>query len=144
MQRLSSYGLWDTKDLCNFSRNLMCLWSLVALEPDVLSSFGSHLHNPLCSLQCRQKNLDFSPELLTKKPNPNTLLTEGLLQFGPSHSKTLHNGLLSPLLAPSLGSGSSLPLLIQSRSFYYAACFNSSFLLLCPRLTFTEARDSVS
>ena len=70
MQHLSSYGLWDTKDLCNFSRNLMCLWSLVALEPDVLSSFGSHLHNPLCSLQMQTKKLRLFSRTFNQKTQP--------------------------------------------------------------------------
>lgn len=143
MQHLSSHGLWDTKDLCNFSRNLMCLWSLVALESDVLSSLGSHLHNLLCSLQIRTKNLTLFSRTFNQKPDSNTLLTEGL-QFGPLPLKNPMQWatLFSP--GPCLGSCSSLSLLIQSRSFSYTGCFNSSLLLLCPRLTFTGARDSIS
>ena len=131
--------------LCNFSRNLMCLWSLVALEPDVLSSLGSHLHNPLCSLQMQTKKLRlFSGTFNQKNPTPAHYSLKACCSLAPFHSKSLHNGLLSPLLAPSLSSGSSLLLSVQSCSFYYAGCFNSSFLLLCPRLNFTEARDSMS
>lgn len=71
----------------------MGLWSLVALESDVLSSLGSHLHNLLCSLQIWTKK-----ELLTKNPTPTHYSLKACSSV-PSHSKTLCHGLLSPLLA---------------------------------------------
>ena len=150
MQQLISHGLWDIQGppqgLCNFSRGFRCLWSLVVLEPDALSSHGSHLHNLLCSLQRQTENLDLSPKLFTQKTQPHQ--THYSLKLwcssAPSHSKTLPSELLSPFLAPSLGSGSSLLPLIQSHSFYYAGWFNSPSTLPQTYLCISQRLINVS